>query len=222
MGHERKFTILMVFVATFSIFALRNYAQDDDNQSWNDMVVSIPLSKKIDFTITGTLRLGKNVSTIAEARVGPGLLFKVSKTFSFSPSYLYLQARNAAGVFHHEHRFNLKANYKFPTKGFGLSHRSLFEYRVRTSGNTWRYRPSLTFEKSFPKRFLKDTRFFVMEEPFFVSTIGKFSRNEFSVGISRTVSKRLTVDIFYLRLNDGYIHPGDFNVIGTAWKVRLH
>lgn len=198
------------------------HAQDDeDTQSWNDLQITVPISTRFDFFLQTTARIGKNISRFNEGRVGSGFVWKINKAFSVSPSYLYISARNTAGEFLIENRFNLRATYKFPFKSFGLSHRSLFEYRVRQSGNSWRYRPSLTFEKELPEKFMSNAKFFVTEEPFYFSATGKFSRNRFSLGISKPLNKHLSLDVYYLRQNDGFSHPGDLNVIGTSWKVKL-
>jgi hypothetical protein len=49
----------------------------------------------------------------------------------------------------------------------------------------------------------------------------KFSRNRFTAGITKTLTKKLSLDVYYMRQNDGFSRPGDLNVIGTSWKVRL-
>jgi len=194
---------------------------DEDTQSWNDLQVTIPVHKKADIFFQTTIRFGDNLSRLSEGRVGAGVTWKAHRAFSVSPSYLYIEARNSAGQFRTEHRFVLKGTYKFPTKSFGLSHRSQFEYRARSSGNSWRYRPSLTFEKQLPEKFIPRATFFVTEEPFYVSTTGKFSRNRFSLGINKEINSHLSLEVYYLRQNDGFSHPGDLNVIGTGWKIKL-
>lgn len=196
-------------------------ADDEDTQSWNDIQIAIPLSKNVDLLLQTTLRIGNNITRLVEGRVGGGISVKINKAFTISPTYAYIETRNTRGAFRTEHRYSLRGVYKFPTKGFGLSHRSIYDYRVRSSGNTWRYRPSITFEKSLPERLISKAKFFVTEEPFYVSTTRKFSRNRFSLGISKTVNEHLTLDLYYLRQNDGYSHPGDLNVIGTSWKIHL-
>lgn len=194
---------------------------DNDTQSWNDLQITIPVNKKVDVLLLATLRLGADISRVNEGRFGGGAAFKVHKNFSFSPTYLYIEARNTAGAFRTEHRLNFRGTYKFPVKRIEMSHRSIYEYRFRSSGNSWRYRPSLTLEKSLPKRFLSNAKIFVTEEPFYISTTGRFSRNRITAGVSKTFNDKLTLDVYYTRQNDGNSHPGDLNVIGTSWKVTL-
>ena len=219
----RKTWPLIFIAAAFCSFANGQTTQtdDEDTQSWNDLQVTIPLNKKVDLVLQTTFRIGHNITKLVEGRVGGGISVKLNKAFTVSPAYLYIESRNASGAFRTEHRYSLRGVYKFPTKGFGLSHRSIYEYRVRSSGNTWRYRPSITFEKPLPEKLISKAKFFVTEEPFYVSTTRKFSRNRFSLGVSKTINSHLTLDVYYLRQNDGYSHPGDLNVLGTSWKIHL-
>jgi hypothetical protein len=68
----------------------------------------------------------------------------------------------------------LRAVYRFPFKNFGLSHRSWFEYRLRRPLNSFRYRPSLTFDKAIPKNIIPGASVFVTEEVFYDSLLKDF------------------------------------------------
>jgi hypothetical protein len=210
--------ILIVFCAALS------HAQTvdrDDNQSWNDVQLTAPLTKQFDVVMSGTLRFGKNITRVQETRLGVALVYKPFKDLSFSPSFLYINARNSSGRFRVEKRLGFYGRYRFPIKSFGLSHRSLFEWRIRTPRSSWRYRPSLTFEKDISEKFIKGAKFFATEEVFYDSVLDKFSRNRFTIGITKTLNKKLSLDVYYLRQNDGFSVPGDLNVIGTTWKIKL-
>lgn len=196
-------------------------ADKDDNQSWNDVQLTVPMTKEFDFFTQITARFGNNVSRLVDSRFALGFVWKPTKSLSVSPFYLNIGARNARGRFRQENRLNLRATYRFPTKGFGLSHRSLYEYRIRRPRNSWRYRPSLTFEKDIPKKILSESKIFVTEEVFYDSLLNKFSRNRFTVGVNKTINKKLSLDVYYMRQNDGFSIPGDLNVIGTNWRVRF-
>ncbi len=212
---------MILFSGTY-LTAQTAQQDDEDLQQWNDVQLTVPMTKKFDFFLTGTGRITNNVQRFNEGRVGLGYVWKANKSFSVSPSYLYIRVRNSALRFRNEHRLVLAASYKFPTKKFGLSHRSQFEFRIRQGQqNSWRYRPSLKLELNIPERFIPKAKFFVNEEPFYVSTTNKFSRNRISAGISKTVNKNLSVDLYYLRQNDGFSHPGDLHVLGTSWKFKM-
>jgi hypothetical protein len=221
MSKIRQVLLVSAIFAALSLGAAAQSPDDEDNQSWNDLQVTIPVNKRVDLLLLATARLGSNFADFAEGRVGAGVSVKLNKSIYISPTYQHIETRNAAGVFKTEHRYSLRGSYKFPFKKFGLTHKSTYEYRVRSSGNTWRYRPSLTFDKALPEGFMKKAKFFVTEEPFYVSTVKSFSRNRFSVGISKVLNPHLTLDVYYLRQQDGHSHPGDLNVVGTTWKVHL-
>lgn len=190
----------------------------DDIESWNDLQLTVPMSKQFDFVTQVTMRFGKNVSRLHDARYSIGFAYKPDKQWTFQPFYLFVRARNSRGQFRTENRLNFWIGYKFPTKGFGLSHRSTFEYRIRGVVNSWRYRPSLTFEKDI--KFIPNAKFYMIEEIFYDSSLDKFSRNRLTVGITKTLTKKLSVDFYYMRQNDGFSRPGDLHVIGTTWKIK--
>lgn len=218
----RLILLSSLFVVTFgTVVRSQTAIDDDDTQSWNDLQLTVKLNAHFDLTTKLTGRFGRNISRLNDGRYQIGFVWKPTKSISVSPFYWFVYARNAAGKFTVENRLNLAVTYKFPVKSFGLSHRSWYEYRVKASGNSWRYRPSLTFEKALPEKFLSKAKFFITEEPFYVSTTRKFSRNRLSLGISKVINNHLTLDVYYLRQNDGFSHPGDLNVLGTSWKFHL-
>lgn len=201
--------------------AAQTVADADDYQSWNDVQATVPVNEKFDLFFSGTLRFGSNVSRLNDARLAAGVVYKPSRAWSLSPFYWHIRARNSRGVFQTEHRLNLRVNYRFPFKKFGLSHRSGFEYRIRPGQNSWRYRPSVTVEKELPKKLVSGARVFVTEEVFYDSILKKFSRNRFTVGVGKTLTKKLALDVFYMRQSDNNSRPGNLNVIGTTWRLRF-
>lgn len=211
--------ILSGFCAGF--INAQTITDDEDIQSWNDVQLTVPLDKYFDFYTAVTMRFGKNVTRLNDGRFAFGFVWKPTKSFSVQPFYWHIRARNSRSQFRIEHRLNLRLTYKFPIKSFGLSHRSWFEYRMRSVGNTWRYRPSLTFEKEISEKIIPKAKFYITEEVFYDSGLQKFSRNRFTVGINKTLNKNLSVDVYYMRQNDGFSRPGDLNVIGTSWKIKL-
>lgn len=218
----RKTLILLLLSFAVFVCAGPTFAQDDpdaDTQQWNEIQVTTPVYDKVDLQFTGTFRFTNDISVFNEGRAGIGLVVKPREDLSFSTMYQNMHVRDSSGEFKVEHRFDGRVVYKFPVKGFGLSHRSTFEYRVREQGNSWRYRPSITFEKEL--KFIPKSKLFITEEIFYDSNAGEFSRNRFSVGINKTLNKNLSLDIYYLRQNDGFSEPGDLNVFGTTWKIHF-
>jgi hypothetical protein len=212
--------LIFGFLCGLCISGAAQIADADDFQSWNDLQLAVLVNERFDITLTGTFRFGKNVTQLNDRRIAAGIVYKPNKSWAFQPFYWNIVARNARGRFLMEHRLNFRATYRFPFKKFGLSHRSWIERRLRKPRNSWRYRPSLTFEKDIGK-VISGARVFVTEEVFYDSILKKFSRNRFSAGINKTLTKKLSLDVFYLRQNDGFSRPGDLNVIGTSFKIRL-
>jgi hypothetical protein len=216
----------IVFIFVFFFFLVSSIAaqtapDDEDFQSWNDVQITVPMTKDFDFFTQLTARFGSNVSRLSDGRFAIGFTWKTNKSLSITPFYWNIRARNASGRFRQEHRLNLRAVYRFPVKKFGLSHRSTYEYRMRSPRNNWRYRASLNFEKDIPKKIIPGAKFFAGDEVFYDSLLKKFSRNRFTVGINKTLNKKLSVDIYFMRQNDGFSRPGDLNVVGTSFRVRL-
>jgi hypothetical protein len=219
----RNYFLVLAFGLTLvGGLSIAAYGQDDeDNQSWNDLQITVPLNKTLDVFTKFTFRFGKNISRLNDGRHAFGLVWKPTSYLSISPFYWYINARNAAGRFRVENRLNLSLTYKFPVKRFGLSHRSTIERRLRNAGNSWRYRAMLTVDKDLPKKLIPGAKFFVSDEAFYDSATKRFSRNRFSIGITKTINKKLSVDLYYTRQNDGFSHPGDLNIIWQAWKVKF-
>ena len=221
MTEIKKLLLALIFISFGVCAAKAQIVPDEDVQSWNDLQLTVPISKEFDFYAAITGRLGKNITRLNDRRYAAGIIYKPNKSWSFQPFYWNIKARNARGEFGIEHRLNLRIGYRFPFKKFGLSHRSAFERRYRSGRNSWRYRPSLTFEKDLPKNFISKAKLFVTEEVFYDSILKKFSRNRFTVGVGRPLTKQLSLDIYYMRQNDGFTRPGNLNVIGTGLRVRL-
>lgn len=215
---KKLLLVLILFAASANA---QTITDDEDFQSWNDIQLTVPMTEKFDFYTAVTMRFGKNVTRLNDGRFALGFVWKPTKSFSVQPFYWHIRARNSRSQFRTEHRLNLRATYKFPFKTFGLSHRSWFEYRLRSAGNTWRYRPSFTFEKDIPEKYIPKAKIYLTEEVFYDSGLNKFSRNRFTVGINKTLNKNLSADVYYMRQNDGFSRPGDLNVIGTSLKVKL-
>ncbi len=216
----RKVFFVLAAICFGTLFSSAQTIDTDDNQSWNDVQITVPMNKEFDFTLTGTFRFGKNITRLNDRRIAAGFVYKPNPSWSFQPFYWNIVARNASGRFLTEHRLNFRATYRFPFKKFGLSHRSWVERRLRQPRNSWRYRASLTFEKDI-KKIIPAAKFFVTEEIFYDSILKRFLRNRLSVGINKALTKNLQLDVFYLRQNDGFSRPGDLNVIGTAWRIRF-
>lgn len=192
-----------------------------DTQNWNDIQLAIPLNKKVDFTIQGTVRIGDNVTTAVDERWGVGWVFKLNKYLSFNPFYFHREARPPHGRQEHEDRLTLGTTVRFPVGKFTLSERNWFERRWRQPQvDAWRYRNAVLLEHPF-KIGKKQFTFGMGDEVFYDWSLHVWVRNRFASGVSHAFNKHFTLYVYGMRQNDGRSRPGDINIIGTQWRFRL-
>ena len=192
-----------------------------DNQSWNDLLIAIPLSKEVDYTLQLTGRYGDNFSQIVDLRYGFGWVYRPNKYLSVNPFYFHREARPPNGRHEKEERLTLGATGRFPIGKFTVADRNWFEHRWRRpQRDAWRYRNRLMLEHPFQIEKKKFT-WFVWDEVFYDWSLHRWPRNRAAVGITRPFNKHLTLELYYMRQNDGFTRPGDLNVIWSAWRVRI-
>jgi hypothetical protein len=218
-----KFPVLVLIGVLFC--SARATAQSpipkSDNQSWNDLQITVPMTKKVDFTTQITLRLGDNVTQTADQRWGIGFVFKLNKYLSFNPFYFHREARPPNGRHESEDRVTLGATVRIPAGKFIISNRNWFERRWREPQvEAWRYRNRLQLEHPF-KINKKTFTWFVSGEAFYDWSLHVWPRDRFSGGVSHPFNKHLTLELYYTRQNDSHTRPGDLNIIWSAWRIRL-
>ena len=192
-----------------------------DTQNWNDVQLTIPMSKKVDFLIQGTLRIGGNLTTPVDGRWGFGFNYKVWKYVTLNELYFHREAKPPNGKPEYEDRLSLGATLRKPIGKFTLSDRNVFERRWREPQvDAWRYRNRLQIEHPFKINKTKFT-WFVSDEVFYDWSQHDWVRNRFAVGASHAFNKHFTLEVYGMRQNDGHTRPGDINIIGTWWRVRL-
>ena len=192
-----------------------------DTQSWNDVQLTVPLSKKVDFLVQGTLRIGGNLTTAVDERWGFGFNYKAWKYVTLNELYFHREAKPPNGRQEHEDRLTLGATLRVPVKKFTLIDRNWFERRWRSPQvEAWRYRNRFQLEHPFKIRKAKFT-WFISEEPFYDWSQHDWVRNRFGVGASHVFNKHFTGDLYVMRQNDGRTRPGDVNIIGTVLRFRM-
>ena len=192
----------------------------DDTQVWTEVQLAVPLNKQVDYVMSGTLRMGRNVRRPVDERLGFGFAFKAGKYLTLSPSYFYIRAQPTKGKDNSEDRLLLAATFKAPLGKFTASDRNQFERRYRhAQGVSTRYRNRAQIDHPFK---LGDTQlnWFIADEVSYDWSLNEWSRNRFTIGVSRKFNKHFTGDLYYLRQNDGHSSPGDIHVIGTTLRFR--
>lgn len=192
-----------------------------DTQSWNDVQLTIPLGKKVDFLVQGTLRLGGSLSKAVDERWGFGFNYKLNRYVTLNELHFHREARPPNGRHEVEERLTLGAALRKPIGKFALIDRNWFERRWRQPQvDVWRYRNRVQLEHPFEIRKAKFT-WFVSDEVFYDWSLHDWVRNRFAVGASHPFNNHFTGDLYYLRQNDGHTRPGDVNVIGTVMRFRM-
>ena len=192
----------------------------NDTQSWNDIQFTIPLNKKTEFVLIGTLRIGDDLTKPVDERWGIRFNYALSSYVTLQTQYFHREARPPNGRHEREERGTVGANLRVPLGKFTFNTRNWFERRWREPQvDSWRYRNRLQLEHPFK---IGKTKFvwMVNDEFFYDWSLHDWVRNRFAVGIGHTFNKHFTLETYVMRQNDGRTRPGDVNVIGTTWRVR--
>ena len=215
--------ISLITVVVCAAVSLRVQSQvpKTDNQSWNDVQFTIPLDKRTEVVFQGTLRLGDNMTDPVDERWGIRFNSTIEKHVTLQTLYFHREARPPRGRSEHEDRLTIGANLRFPIQKFTLTSRNWFERRWREPQiDAWRYRNRVQLEHPFK---IGKTKFVwqVSDEFFYDWSLHVWPRNRLAAGLSHTFNKHLTLDTYYMRQNDGHTRPGDLNIIGTTWRLRM-
>lgn len=193
----------------------------DDTQEWNDIQLAAPLSKKVDFVLQGTVRLGDDVTRPVDERLGVGFVFKVNKHLSLNPFFFHRDARRPNGTPESEDRVTLGATWRFPIRKFSFVERNWIERRWRRPQvDAWRYRIRLQLEHPFKINKAKFTGY-VSDEVFYDWSQHDWVRNRLSVGASHAFNEHFTGDLYFMRQNDGRSRPGDITILGSQLKFKM-
>lgn len=215
-------SLSLVFLLTLVTPASSQTAIDQtDTQQWNDVFIAVPITKQVDFNVLGTLRIGRDISHTVDERFGVGATFRIGQHVTLVPAYLHIETQPFEGIRLHEERLNLAAILRYEANQFRFSDRNLLERRFRRPGiNSTRYRNRFQVEHPVGPDKMK-LSVFVSEEVFYDWSVDDWVRNRVAAGIIKPLNKNLTLELYYLRQNDGRALPGDVHVIGTTWRIKL-
>jgi len=218
---NRRIALLSLMLLATSAFAqTTSRIPETDVQNWNDVQLTVPVNKKVDLLMQGTLRLGDDLTKAVDERFGAGFNYKVNPYITLQESVFGRVARAPRGRSEHETRLTFGASLQKTISKFALSDRNWFERRWRDPQvDAWRYRNRLRLEHPFQINKAKFT-WFVSDEVFYDWSLHDWVRNRAAVGVARTFNKHFTLDIYYMRQNDGRTHPGDLHIIGTVWRIK--
>ena len=229
-----KFAALIgLMISVFSVdVSAQSTVPENDFQMWNETSLTIPVVKEQDssgkeferlsLVVFGNIRLGQNRLAPVDERLGAGFDLKLNKSFTFSPSYIYVAAQPGRGRREFESRLRFDLSYEKKWKTFSIKDRNRIEYRFRNSReNSVRYRNKITLKvpvKSDGKEIFAP---FVADEPYYDFTAGEWSRNELSLGIAKTFTKSTSAEFFYLWRHNRSGLPKNINAIGVNLKFKI-
>jgi hypothetical protein len=122
-----------------------------DTQQWNDVQLIVPMTKKIDFILLGTLRLGRNLSRPVDERIGISFSINLTKFITLVPSYLRIERQPSPGRNFFEDRLAFTATFK-PTRYVTLAPSYLYIKRNFSIGQSdLEKRPSLAVTFTLPQ-----------------------------------------------------------------------
>jgi hypothetical protein len=212
---------LTVLLLAASAAAQTNGARETDVQNWNDFQFTVPLNKKLDFVLTGTLRFGDNLAKPVDERFGAAFNYKLNSDVTLAAWILGREARAPHGRREHETRLTLGATYQKSIGKFTLSDRNWVERRWREPQiDAWRYRNRIRLEHPFQINKTKFT-WFVSDEVFYDWSFHDWVRNRAAIGASHAFNKHFTLELYYMRQNDGRSRPGDLHILGSLWRIKL-
>ncbi len=192
-----------------------------DNQSWSDVQLAVPLNKKTELVFLGVLRIGRDFSHPVNERVGVGVSRKIGKYLTVFPFYQHIASQPTSITHSTEERITLETTGKFPLGRFVLSDRNRLEFHFRTPRlhfNEYRNRLQIAHPIKIDHF---EVEGFVADEIFYDSVLERWFRNRFSIGVGKKINRHFTLELYYLRQNDGFARPGDINALGSAFKFRL-
>jgi hypothetical protein len=192
----------------------------NDAQGWVDIGATHDLRQKVQLMMNLGLRWSDDAGHLVYRRVGAGLAFKVSDYLTVSPYYNYYSTDSTPVHETRENRLAMAATVETPLGRWKVRDRNLFERRFLIGSKTWRYRNRLEFERNL-RLAHRQLRFFIWNEVFYDSAVGAWSRNRAALGAGKEISKRLSVDLYYLRQNDSHSRPGDLNVLGMTVRAKF-
>jgi hypothetical protein len=122
-----------------------------DTQQWNDVQLIVPMTSKVDFILLGTLRLGRNLVSPVDERIGISFSINPTKSVSLVPSYLHIERQPSAGRGFFEDRAAFTATLK-ANKYISLAPSFLYIKRSFSVGQTdLERRPSVAITLTLPR-----------------------------------------------------------------------
>ena len=200
-------------------YASRAFASDEW-QYWNKIKLKHSYGKKLDAHFNIEQKFLDDFNHLGTHNYAPGVVFKINKYFDFELNYKYETVKGEE-EWSEEHRLELIPTINWILKEYKIQIKSRFEHRIVEEENKWVWREKLKTKKQIKIGIFEFT-LFISEAIFFDFKINEFNQNRFAIGLSKTITKNLGIDLYYMRKNnkrDG-AWPG-VNILGTEFAIKF-
>ncbi len=222
-----------MIVLVFSVCSFSQEPNEGDVQFWNETKVYFKPFTKEDSTgkkqkfispfIMGTIRIGQNVRHFVGERIGFGFDVQLNKYFKLTPSYYYIADQATKNSKEFENRFRIEVTGEKKWDKVSFSNRNRFERRFRNGrSDSTRYRNKT--QVAFPIKNSDGEEIitpFIADEPFYDFSKKEWSRNEFSAGFGKKLSKTTSAEFFYMLQNNTGNTLKRVNIIGVNLKFTV-
>lgn len=172
----------------------------------------MPLTDSVDVNLT----VGYGFGLRAKALIAE-IPFKLNKYLTVAPSYVYI-ASPVLNRRYHENQARFSVQFALPIGKGMLDDRSMFERRFRAGfDDSTRYHNRLRLK--YPLKIKNfDFSLVAADEVTYDGRLSRWDRNRISIGFNKTLNKRLTTEITYLRQQNR--RGGDANIVLVAVILR--
>jgi hypothetical protein len=216
----RAALLASIVVAAASIGAAIAAVHGTDSQVWPEIDLEAPITNQLSLTGLATVRVGDGLPSPAMAAAGGGLAYQLSTHWSVAADDYWVRIRSPVSGAGLDLQLPLAAvTYTMRLGSFELDDRNRGERIVGLSGEGWRYRNRLSI--SHPVTLGPVRRVFVSDEVFYDASRDRWSRNRGQLGLGLRPIGPTALQVYVLRQDDRFSHPGHLNVLGLALAVRL-
>ena len=178
------------------------------------------VSRNTDFLVTGGLHYSHDQGHIVYRKFSTGFAYHWHNFLTLEPYYQFSQNDEPLRLYQYENRLAFATIVGAPLKHWRVSDRNLAELRFVVHRQEWRYRNRLEFRRplNIERRKLS---VFVWDEVSYSTWLGRWYRNRVALGAERKVSRRVSVEAYFLHQNDGYSRPGNLDGVEITLKTRF-
>ena len=213
---RRLLVALSVLVASVASIALTPPAEArDDWQLWLEQKWSVTLSPTVRLVGKSEERFRNDMSDYYTQIASVGVSWKALSWLKLEPSYHY-QWTEQASRDTNENRIYLNVTPAWSAGRMSVEDRHRVEFRHINGIEDWRYRnrPKLSLEVGEGSWEVEP---YVADEVFYGARAGEWTRNRFSVGVEKPLTRQASAALYYLiESNKTGRDWNEFHVLGIG------